>query len=272
MNKLLFGCGLLLLSTTAVVAQTNPVKPDVYDAWPSHYNSHTPRSKADIGAEMEAEEGRAALNAGDFTAAEADFSASVSSHPDGYTYLGLAEALTGQGKTAQALQSYEAIFHPDAHHAWGGTYMLRVHLEYALLLNQTGRWAEALNQYQAALPDLPARNMPQPDFVFVPATPRPVELEASARIGLGLYDTWNGEGDNNGQAMHEYTKALQLQPNWAVANYYYGYGWQHLDLKGRARAAYAPQAKAALQKAASLGGGDVKKNAEEALKAFAPPK
>ena len=61
---------------------------------------------------------------------------------------------------------------------------------------------------------------------------------------------------------------MRLAPDSPLANYYYGYGWQHLDLKSRTRTANAQRAKAAFQKAAALGGTDVKKAAGEALTRF----
>jgi len=73
------------------------------------------------------------------------------------------------------------------------------------------------------------------------------------------------------RAFSEYTKALQLEPNWDVANYYYGYGWQWLASKCRARLGSVQQAKAALQKAILLGKADVKKAARKALKDLKKP-
>jgi len=107
-----------------------------------------------------------------------------------------------------------------------------------------------------------------------PAFPQPVALAAAAHIALGLDANWRcdalGELEHD-RAFSEYTKALQLEPNWDVANYYYGYGWQWLASKCRARLGSVQQAKAALQKAILLGKADVKKAARKALKDLKKP-
>ena len=79
--------------------------------------------------------------------------------------------------------------------------------------------------------------------------------------------TWGGHMRQE-EAMTEFNQALHLSPDSAVANYYYGYGWQQLDLKSRTRVANTQRAKAAFQKAARLGGADVKKAATEELQRF----
>ncbi len=273
------GSAVLALCAVAFVARPAVAEPPVRS--PSmtseSRNSRHHMSPAAIAREIQAgqdyKDGSNALRAKDYASAVASFQAALSNRPDGPPYLGLAEALVGQGKTAEALQAYWSVFHPDAHNSWGGSYYPRAQLEYALLLNQTGQWAEAVAMYEKALPNVSDRGMATINAHFDPAVPQPVALEAAARIGLGLEADWAGgePGDFGAdRAFQEYAKALQLQPNWAVANYYYGYGWQKLSPAETAKFGNAALVKAALQKAAALGTGDVKKNAEELLKAFAP--
>lgn len=68
--------------------------------------------------------------------------------------------------------------------------------------------------------------------------------------------------------MAEYTKALQLAPDNALTNYFYGVGWQRLSPAERAKFGTAQQAKAALQKAVKVGDASVKTAARKALKAM----
>ncbi len=76
----------------------------------------------------------------------------------------------------------------------------------------------------------------------------------------------------NSRAFTEYGKALALEPDWALTNFYYGYGWQRLFPADKAQLGSVRQAKAALLKATRLGKGDVKKAAEKALQVAMKPK
>lgn len=211
----------------------------------------------------------AALKAKDYATAEADFKNVNSFEPDGEAYFGLALIYTAQGRIPAAFQMYHEVFHPSNGVMTGGTFLTRAHLEYALLLNRAGRWSEAVASYRAAVPDL-ARggDLPSLEIPFDPDTPQPVALEAATHVALGLDANWHCDDLNEYQhdrAFSEYTKALQMEPNWAAANYYYGYGWGRLDRKSRARIANAQQAQAALQKAVKLAKGPIKIAAQKAL-------
>ena len=68
--------------------------------------------------------------------------------------------------------------------------------------------------------------------------------------------------------MVEYTKALQLAPDNALINYFYGVGWQKLSPTERAKFGTVQQAKAHLRKAEKVGNANVKAAALRALKAL----
>jgi tetratricopeptide (TPR) repeat protein len=211
------------------------------------------------------------LKSDDFATAENYFRESLLISPDGPIYLGLAEALTAQGRFDEATQAYQKLFHPGPGISFGGSYFTRARLEYALLLNETNQWAEAVSLYETTLPNLPDKGMAKIGIHFDINTPQPTTLEAATNIALGLDATWNCDalgGFEHDRAFQHYTKALQLAPGWVVANYYYGYGWKNLDPKGVARRANAAQAKAAFQQAATYGEGNVKEAAEQALQGF----
>ena len=220
-------------------------------------------------AAVDYKDGMKALQAKDYVSAETSFRLSLSNLLNGATYLGLAEALVGQGRTADARQAYRLLFHPDAHNSWGGSYYPKAQLEYALLLNENGQWAEAVDMYEKALPNVAGRGMATINAHFDPSVPQPTELEAAAHLSLGFEANWNG-GDfgpaHDQRAFEEYTKALQLEPDWDVANYCYGAGWQRLSPADRAKFGTVQQAKAHLQKAEKTGNASVKAAAQKALK------
>ena len=94
-----------------------------------------------------------------------------------------------------------------------------------------------------------------------------LHFEVALHIAQGIvYKGDPGEDSSSPYvtAMRQYAKALQLAPNSALANYYYGYGWPHLPLRSPMKAATAQRAKAALRRAAALDRSGVKKAAEEA--------
>ena len=95
---------------------------------------------------------------------------------------------------------------------------------------------------------------------FGTGSPSPVELQAATHIALGLLV--NGTS-NNDEAMSEFEQARKLAPDSAAANC--GYGWKRLNPQSKTRLTDAPQAKAALQKAALADDPNIKKAAGEEL-------
>ncbi len=206
----------------------------------------------------------AALDAGRYAEAEADARQSISIGPDcGLAQEFLASALNAQGRTQEALQAYKVI--ADR----GGDFPRNL-VPYAVLLLKTGQWAQAATIYNKMLPYLSEGNIARANSYFSPDVPQPKELTVALHIAQGLTygeGTWGGHVRNE-EAMQEFDQALRLAPDSPLANYYYGFGWQNLDLKSPTRAANAQQARAAFQKAAEIGGPDVKKAAGEALTRF----
>ena len=83
----------------------------------------------------------------------------------------------------------------------------------------------------------------------------PDQLQAAAHLVLGIDASNRLEHD---KALKEYNKALQLQPDSGLINFYYGYGLQRLGRKAQANAAF--------QKTVKMAKGEVKAAAEQALK------
>lgn len=228
--------------------------------------------------------GAKALQDGDFLAAEADYRKAIEASPWAPGYYGLGEALVGQGRITEAIEAYRAglygppytvrvlkdlplhgLINPNVRDCPGGA-ATEDWMEYALLLSQTGQSAEAAIVYKKALPNVPDVNARTIGRFADPDTLSPAAFQASVHIALGLCASFGMDtfDTNHAKAMIEFDKARQLQPDSALTNYY-GYGWQNLSPKDRAKLNDAQQAKAALQKAVTLDKGEVKQAAEKAL-------
>lgn len=224
--------------------------------------------------------GAKALRDGNYAAAEAAFRESLDTSPERSTYYELAEALTGQGRVAEAIQAYRGgiygppfttpiqndipihgQFNPDIRICPGGGAEV-AWMKYALLLSQTGQGAEAAVIYSKAVIRVPESDRPGMSLALPPGTP-PADFQAAAHIALGLCASF--AGSQYDKAMGEFDAARQLRPDSPLVNYYYGYGWQNLGDKARLKVADAEQVRAAFQQAAAYGTDAVRKAAEEAL-------
>lgn len=229
--------------------------------------------------------GMKALKNGNFTSAEADFRRSIEADSLSPSYYGLGQALAGQGRTAEAIEAYRAriygppytvsvltdipvhgLINPDVRECPGAA-GAEAWMQYALLLSQTGQSEEAVIVYTKALPQVPAVDETTIHRFPDAATLTPTEFQASVHVALGLCASFGMDTfeENAARAMREYNAARQIQPESALTNYYYGYGWQRLSPPERSRFGTEQQAKAALLKAVKVGKGDVKKAAQKAL-------
>ena len=253
----------------------------------SGHAPQTPQQKARVKAYMERiyeldQAGAEALHAGDFTAAEAYYRelTEVDSYSRDAHYK-LGDALAGQGQVKEAIEAYRAgiygppytvtvlndiplhgQFNPAVRVCPGGGEEVSW-IKYALLLSQTGQVPEAVALYKQALPRVPDADLLTTGFPFGKDAPTPEIFQAAAHVALGLCATFSGS--NYEEAMSHFDLAQHLRPDAPLTNYYYGYGWHNLNPQSRAKVANALRAKAALQKAAASGQGEVKKAAEEAL-------
>lgn len=273
----------------AVASALSCTAQDAVTAHKRHGFPNSPELTARLAVDSEMERlGAKALHDGNFTAAEADFRRGIQASPWAPGYYGLGEALAGQGRIAEAIEAYRVgiygppytgavlndipvhgLFNPNVRDC-AGAVAAEAWMKYALLLSQTGQGAEAVTIYKKALPRVPDASTLGLDVSLISGTLTPAEFQAAAHIALGLCATFSGDsaGGCHEKAMSEFDVARRLQPDSALTNYYYGYGWQQLDPKSPARRANAPQAKVAFQQAAAYGEGDVKKAAEQALTGF----
>ena len=207
----------------------------------------------------------AALEAGDYAQAEADAQDALALNSEsGYALRLLAEALDGQGKSQEALQKYQVM-------ADMGTEAPRELLPYALLLLNAGHWKQAVAAYDKAVLHLPVSFVAPQNAAGLKFTANDEQQKAlTAAIYLGEGIDENSRGEQRVKAFRNYEKALKLEPDSSLTNYYYGHGWQNLAPKERAKLAAKPgqreAVKAALEKAATLGTGEVQTQAKAELK------
>lgn len=180
---------------------------------------------------------------------------------------GLAEALAAQGKINEALRVYRTLIYQYPRNLSSVAHDRRTQMHYAILLSQTGQWQEAVSVYEKNLPSAVYGDAPKLDVHFDPRAPMPFQLQAMAHVASGMEYTGHGQMK---EAFGEYEQATHLAPDSAFANYYYGYGWQNLAPKDRAKLLNQEQAKAAFSKAVQLGKGEIKEAAQKALKDFRP--
>jgi tetratricopeptide (TPR) repeat protein len=212
----------------------------------------TPRQIAD--AHRLGKAAAAALDDGQYAEAEADAREALSLGQDsGMAQEILASALNAQGRTDEALQAYQVM-------ADRGSVYPSDLLPYALLLLKTGHYAKAVVAYNKQLPRLGEGDLMRANSHFSPAVYDPVGLETAIHLALSLTDqtdTWGGHSQD-AKVLAEVRQALALTPNSALANLYYG---DAVWCVGHHRALML----AAYRKAAALGRGDVKADAEKKL-------
>lgn len=230
--------------------------------WSKNVHGPTPAQEAAQQQDgMLIKDGNKHLQAGEFSQAEGDFRLNIQlGFQNPSAYKGLAEAYIGQGETAPALETYRKLY-TDEHFAHSTTLSdVTVLMNYAILLDQAGEWKDAVWAYEKGLSNITVTdsgNLPKIDAHFTADTPQPAALEAGARIALGLQYSFYGNPDNS-KALDEYDKALSLEPDWAIANFYHADGLKRLGRTAEAKAAFA--------KTMEISQGSVKEAAESNLK------
>lgn len=203
------------------------------------------------------ETGQQAFSSGDLNTAEADFRHSTDLDRSNTSALvGLAQTLEREGKTHQAIDVYRYLLYPKR--GWGTSWeddpILRMH--FAMLLSGDGQWPEAVFVYERVIGGISfGSSFPDVRVHFSPDIPRPVLLQAMAHLAMGITYTNRLE---HAQALPEYAAAVSIQPDLAVADYYYG--------RSLTRLGHRAEAKAAFEQARSVGGDDVKAAAEGELR------
>ena len=203
-----------------------------------------------------------AMKLGNYALAETDARRSMALGTDsGLAKEALAASLDAQGKTQEALQAYGEI-------AASGDGFPRNLLPYARLLLKAGDYRQAALAYNKALPLVVEGDVLEKAGGFSPDVPHPTALAAAVQTALGLETDWRGYHGTYKeviqQAQTHFQKAVALEPNSSLANYYMGYGLKRLGKQAEAQAAF--------RKAAALGTGDVKAAAQKELPLNATPR
>ena len=195
-------------------------------------------------------------------------------------YEALGDLYAAIGREAEAIEAYHQIVYRVPGRDWINSYGQSLQaliqpegqdwsssrgtdtdllMRYALLLSKTGQHAEALQVYQWGL-----KGLSQEDrrLFALRLSARSFDrrlFEAAAHTAIGRRNRALDIPFADA-AIAEYRKALSLRSNFAPAHYLLG---NALSMKGR-----SAEAKAAWQKAADVGRGEVKEAAERALRAF----
>jgi len=271
--------GVVLALTTAAVAGVKEIQPrsapqsantadtTVYAAPRGVSTFSAAQAQQSTSAD---EAGQIALADGELGVAEIAFRRATEINASNSTAIsGLARTLEMEGKNKESIKVYRYLLYPK--YGWGTSIesdpVLRMH--FALLLARDGQWAEAVSIYDNTLGGL-SLGPPFPilNIRFNPDVSSFSLFQAMVHLRLGILHS--GRLEQN-QAYAEYQAAHDLQPDVAITNYYFGYGWQKLSPVERAKSGDAAQAKAALEKAVKLGKPDVKEAAQKALIVAAKP-
>ena len=227
----------------------------------------TPDSPAEVAGDQQSgklvEQGEALLDAGNPLAAEESFRAALALRSwNAAADPGLAEALTLQGKTAEALQVYRALIYQYPRNLSSAAQEMRTVMGFAMLLSRTGQWREAVAVYEKALPETRFGDAPKLDVHFDPNMPMSTQLQVMGHVAIGLQ--YFGSGRDK-EAFTEFERSLRLDPDSVFANYYYGYSWGAMMPSDKAKFGSFQQAKTALEKAVKLAKGPLKDKAQKAL-------
>ena len=231
------------------------------------YSRHSlsPEIQASIQrAKLLLDEGRQARRTGDLQTAETKFKECIQEDTslEAFAQEELAQIYEGEGRINEAIQAYHNLLHrPNGQSpgTWGRDGFTLIH--YAIVLNKSGRWPEAVQAYEEALksPSLPDNdefrdeNEPRLDVHFDPSIPQPKEMSAMLHVVLG-----RRLGNNYSAALPYFEAALATDPNLAIAQFYKGYA---LNREGR-----FAEAKKAFALAADLGNGPIRAAAENRIK------
>lgn len=197
-------------------------------------------------------------------AAEA-FRAAVDLRPRPEAYEMLIDALLLARRDAEALATFREYVYPKPGRKINssGNQDADTLLHFALLLAKMGQYEEAIAVYQAGEAKVSNVFGPRVDLAFFPKAFNKAVFEAAVRTCLGLEARMfrtDPEGVKaNTIALAEYRKAIAAKPDFALAHFYLGETLRVVNggLSAEARAAY--------EKAAKLGRGEVATKAQEAL-------
>jgi tetratricopeptide (TPR) repeat protein len=205
--------------------------------------------------------GEAALDNGQFVAAETDARQLIALHWDAVGVGQLASALAAQGEDGVAIDEFKTLENE-------GSSAPSELLPYAILLLKQGQFAEALTVYNKAVPRVgnaqlllfKGHELLAEDADFSADNPQPKQLETDIHIAMGLsqIDDYGISGEySRDKAVAEFRAALKLEPDSPLA---------HLGLAGALRADGKPDdGMAELINTYSTYSGDIKAEAKKEI-------
>ncbi len=147
---------------------------------------------------------------------------------DSRNYEHLAEALAANGNSKMAIKTFQYAFYHMNHGLATAGRDLRGYLIYAILMVHQGNWNEAAEAYDLEgtyPPKIEGANLPSLRINFVPNSPNPNLLLAAAHIIIGYQSMTRNQmttgNSKYGHAFAQMKTAIKLEPNWAVAWFYY---------------------------------------------------
>ena len=176
---------------------------------------------------------------------------------DGFAMRCLAESLDWQGKQEDALKAYhDLVYSPNQmvyQSADLGTY-----LQYVIALIKSKEWELAVTIYEVVkYPPMRLAMFPFPWGTFDPKKPDYIRLQAICHLVLGAQHRRSYRSLPTGYELDHLEAALRLQPKMAEAHYFYAVELTRLKRDF--------EAKAAFERAATLGNKTVKAAALEKL-------
>ena len=233
-----------------------PLKRDLGDAM----SPELKKAIADqwLASDKLTKQGSAAMKMKKFRDAEGFYQQALSVYSGNlFASLGLADALAKQNRLYEAIAVYRSVtyLNGDPNTMTGSASNdPATQMRYAIVLAQTHQWPEAVKVYEKIVDSCPNDSLPDLDRHFSPKQSQTGLLMAMAYIRLG--NAQIGQGDNVG-ASESFAQAVRLQPRLAITHFF-----------AAERPGPKTSRRAELEKAAALGQGAVKAEAEKALTAY----
>ncbi len=220
--------GVPLFNTGQTPHRRDPKIPAaVYEAYPNSYKL------SKLGEE--------ALNRKEYASAKTLFTKALALYKGNLDcVLGLGEASVGLGNLTEATKYYQRIVFPPPSEGSSMSSDPIIRLQYAIVLSRSHNWDKAVSLYKDAIARIPiggGDKLPYQKFVFKQDEIDSSKLEAIANIQIGLRDPRH-RALSKEEKLEHFKEAARLEPNLAIAQFYYGYGLEHVGKNSEAKAAY----------------------------------
>lgn len=167
---------------------------------------------------------------GKLDVAEQEFRADLVDHPgEQIIQIWLAETLFDEGQDDEAMSIYQKLSASNVNGS-PAFFDVKSFYRYAILLCKHEDWSDAVNIYHRAY-SLTMMRHGDPEVKYLPAfdlsRPSYVSMMAAAYVAIGEEINSSNRRmyhEDQSQALPYYKKALDLMPDWDVAQFYYAFG------------------------------------------------